>query len=222
MKNKFAIVHREGPTIDKAIATIVACLKEANENSVIHIYGSSAHELPTQPVGGVSWLDYDVIFMVGGFNVPVTKQPYSSRQYFFATGIDYRRQINEALYNSTLDEWWSNCPEQNADKTPPSPKAPEVARQQTPAEIREEVLNLAAACVLKDRNKAHGEPEDNFRVIAGFWNAYLGVEISPTDVANMMALMKIARLKHNPQHTDSWVDLAGYAACGAGIALKKI
>jgi hypothetical protein len=34
----------------------------------------------------------------------------------------------------------------------------------------------------------------------------------------MMALMKIARLATNPAHEDSWVDLAGYAACGASVA----
>ena len=35
----------------------------------------------------------------------------------------------------------------------------------------------------------------------------------------MMALMKIARLQNMPSHLDSWVDLAGYAACG-GEATK--
>jgi len=39
--------------------------------------------------------------------------------------------------------------------------------------------------------------------------------LKPHDVALMMALLKIARLKGNPIHGDSWVDLAGYAACGA-------
>ena len=34
----------------------------------------------------------------------------------------------------------------------------------------------------------------------------------------MMALLKIARVKYNPRHADSWVDIAGYAACGAECA----
>jgi hypothetical protein len=33
----------------------------------------------------------------------------------------------------------------------------------------------------------------------------------------MMALMKLARMKANPAHVDSAVDLAGYAAIGGEI-----
>jgi hypothetical protein len=40
------------------------------------------------------------------------------------------------------------------------------------------------------------------------------------DVAAMLALLKIARLQQSPNHRDSWVDLAGYAACGAECGLK--
>jgi hypothetical protein len=43
-------------------------------------------------------------------------------------------------------------------------------------------------------------------------------------VALMMAWLKIVRASGNPGHEDSFVDLAGYAACGAelaGLALEK-
>jgi len=33
-----------------------------------------------------------------------------------------------------------------------------------------------------------------------------------------MVLFKAARAKGNPQHVDNWTDIAGYAACGGGIA----
>ena len=49
----------------------------------------------------------------------------------------------------------------------------------------------------------------------------LPVDIEPEDVAIMMGMLKIARLASNPQHMDSWVDLAGYAACGGEIAGKE-
>jgi len=88
-------------------------------------------------------------------------------------------------------------------------------------QIRGRILEEAGQCVLRDRNAAHGEPEDNFRDIASLWTAYVGFEISSIQVACMMALTKIARLKHKSAHRDSWVDLAGYAACGAGIALHS-
>ena len=87
--------------------------------------------------------------------------------------------------------------------------------------IREKILTNAFHAVTVDRNAAHGKPEDTFRHIAAQWSAYLGHPLAPHDVACMMALMKIARIKGNPTHEDSWTDLAGYAACGAEAALGR-
>lgn len=50
--------------------------------------------------------------------------------------------------------------------------------------------------------------------------AHLGMEITAEDVAVMMALLKIARIGTGTATDDSWVDLAGYAACGGEIAAK--
>jgi hypothetical protein len=86
-------------------------------------------------------------------------------------------------------------------------------------ENREDIINEAKGYVTKDRNTSYGEPEDNFRAIADVWNAQgvridNGRGITPTDVALMMMGMKLARLKDNPMHRDSWADTIGYAACG--------
>lgn len=78
---------------------------------------------------------------------------------------------------------------------------------------RKECLDKAAECVLKDRQNVYGKPEDCFGMIAKMWGAYLGVCVSAHDVAAMMALLKIARFRHNPLHEDNAVDCAGYAAC---------
>lgn len=83
---------------------------------------------------------------------------------------------------------------------------------------RAQILDKAKEYVTKDRNATHGEPEDTFGVIAGLWSAYLGAEVSPADVCNLMVLLKVARAKANPLHDDSFVDIAGYAACGAEVA----
>ena len=83
---------------------------------------------------------------------------------------------------------------------------------------RKECLEQAMGCVLQDRASQYGGVEDNFRTIANFWSVYLGRKVYPADVAAMMALLKIARAKANPKHGDNWVDLAGYAACGAECA----
>jgi hypothetical protein len=84
---------------------------------------------------------------------------------------------------------------------------------------RAEILATATEYVTKDRASTHGDAEDNFRRIAGLWNAYMGIDdITPIDVAVMMSLLKVARIRQNPTHADNWIDIAGYAACGGEIA----
>ena len=86
---------------------------------------------------------------------------------------------------------------------------------------RKECLEQAMGCVLRDRNNEYGKPEDCFGVIANFWSVYLGKKVYPHDVAMMMSLLKIARIKANKSYGDGYVDLAGYAACGAECAGGK-
>lgn len=86
---------------------------------------------------------------------------------------------------------------------------------------RKETLDRAAECVLKDRQATHGKPEDSFALISKFWSAYLGIEVKDYQVAVLLGLLKIARLKFNPTNEDNWVDSAGYAACGAELATKR-
>lgn len=87
---------------------------------------------------------------------------------------------------------------------------------------RIEILDLANECVCGDRNLQYGEPEDNFSSVAKLWSSYLDIDIGLEDVAIMMCLFKIARLKGSCYESkDSWVDLIGYAACGGEIALRS-
>jgi hypothetical protein len=84
---------------------------------------------------------------------------------------------------------------------------------------RADILATASEYVTTDRAATHGDAEDNFRRIAELWNAYLGVDdITSIDVAVMLALLKVARIRSNPNHADNWIDIAGYAACGGEIA----
>ena len=83
---------------------------------------------------------------------------------------------------------------------------------------RQECLDAAAQAVLTDRAREYGAPEDCFGLIAALWSRYTERDISSADVAVMMILLKIARIEGNPRHADSWVDIAGYAACGAECA----
>ena len=82
---------------------------------------------------------------------------------------------------------------------------------------RKECLNAAIDAVCKDRENTYGIPEDNFKLIADLWSTYTGTKISPRDVAVMMILLKVARVRTGTNHSDNFVDIAGYAACAAGI-----
>lgn len=80
--------------------------------------------------------------------------------------------------------------------------------------FREECLRKACECVNGARENDYGTPEDNFGVIADLWTTYLDYEITKQDVANMMILLKIARIKTGTGTDDCYVDIAGYSACG--------
>lgn len=79
---------------------------------------------------------------------------------------------------------------------------------------RRDILREAEKCVCGYREQDYGTAEDNFATIAALWTAYKGVTFSALDVSMMMALLKIARIKNGGGSVDSFVDLAGYAACG--------
>lgn len=83
---------------------------------------------------------------------------------------------------------------------------------------RKDCLDAAAKAALTDRAREYGDPEDSFGLIAALWSRYTERDISSADVAVMMILLKLARVEGNPRHMDSWVDIAGYAACGAECA----
>lgn len=85
---------------------------------------------------------------------------------------------------------------------------------------RAEVLDAARQAVMVDRAATHGDVERNFEMIAGLWSVYLGVQVTPADVGQMMILLKSARAKQNPGYADNWVDQAGFAACGGEIATR--
>ena len=91
---------------------------------------------------------------------------------------------------------------------------------------KQDLLEKAKAAV-GDRGLNYGKPEDNFNRIAARWNAHVlnrwGIHVGfdAVDVAIMCADLKLARLENDPKHLDSWVDLAGYAACGANLVCEE-
>ena len=85
---------------------------------------------------------------------------------------------------------------------------------------REELLHKAIECITGYRVGEYGKPEDSFGKIAELWTAYNGHEYTAHDVAMMMALLKVARIRTGHGGEDSYIDLAGYAACAGEMAQK--
>ena len=98
---------------------------------------------------------------------------------------------------------------------------PEVFVEEARKVTRADVLDTAKAYVTKDRAADHGDMEDNFTLIADYWSLHLDTPVYSDDVAVMMTLLKLARIKSNREHCDNWVDGAGYLACGAELVAKR-
>ncbi|MGM9556585.1 MAG: DUF6378 domain-containing protein [Oscillospiraceae bacterium] len=105
--------------------------------------------------------------------------------------------------------------------------AAETTEDATIERIRAQILNEARSIICTDRNAQYGEPEDNFAVIGELWSQYLrrakdaDIDLDGYDVGMLMALFKIGRLETGAPKRDNFVDLAGYVACAAEIALRE-
>lgn len=69
-----------------------------------------------------------------------------------------------------------------------------------------------------DRHQDYGRVEESFEHIAKLWSVVLDTEVTAEQVALCMIQLKLARLFVKPNHTDSWVDIIGYAALGGKIS----
>lgn len=80
--------------------------------------------------------------------------------------------------------------------------------------------------LLTERCSQYGPPAVNLgERTARLFTAYLkdlGItrDIDGRDVANLMILLKVARLQHDPNQPDSWDDIAGYAH--TGLAMYRV
>ena len=94
--------------------------------------------------------------------------------------------------------------------------------------MRRSILEQALTATTQDRNTSYGEAEDNFAVIAHLTSvydaavaAYRKDKCPAIDIAIHNILQKIARIVTSPFRQDHYVDIAGYAACGGGIAADE-
>lgn len=74
-----------------------------------------------------------------------------------------------------------------------------------------EILQTANS-ILSEREATHGNHTQNFKRISQMWSAYLSMNITPSDVANMMVLLKVSRIASGNANIDNYVDICGYAS----------
>lgn len=89
------------------------------------------------------------------------------------------------------------------------------------------ILQEAEALIHGQRQTDYGDKRQNFSQIAMIWTGMLArklapeAKLTPDDVAILMIGMKAARLAKSPEHRDSWVDIAGYAACAERLQEER-
>jgi hypothetical protein len=93
-----------------------------------------------------------------------------------------------------------------------------VAVQHPPARLTPGALLELAGDTLRTRGGEYGPSDAFFERTSQMWSAILEHNVEPHHVPLCMAALKTLRLTVTPRHTDSWVDLAGYAALGASAA----
>lgn len=97
--------------------------------------------------------------------------------------------------------------------------------------VRASVLDEAKRLVTGDRNAQYGPPTQDFSRTADLLNtlgyrlvsavgenAQESQALQPSDIAIIMIQLKVSRAMHSRGKQDHYVDIAGYAACGAECA----
>ena len=79
-----------------------------------------------------------------------------------------------------------------------------------------------AADSLADRTKIYGDAREAMAIIAARWSLTLGHPVTPAQVVLCMMDLKLARLRRDPAHQDSMVDLIGYATVLHEVSLHEV
>lgn len=85
-----------------------------------------------------------------------------------------------------------------------------------------DVLLTADRLIHGQRAQDYGDAKESFQNIAELWSYYLGHPVLAADVAVMMALLKVVRIKYSGhQDEDSFIDACGYIALAEYIASNR-
>lgn len=94
----------------------------------------------------------------------------------------------------------------NGHSAPPQ----EVSAVEQPDTEAWQILQEAANLVEGERNEQHGAREKCHAEIAKLWTWWCGFRVDAHDVAIMMSLLKVARIKTGGYVRDAYLDGCGY------------
>lgn len=137
----------------------------------------------------------------------------------YSFGYESREESYNFCAGHRCHECWSReyKGEQTANETTTDP---------IKSTTRETILREAITCTCTDRNLQYGGPETTFPAIAELWTGYLranghNITLTAKDTALMLMLFKTARaITSETPKADTYIDMAGYAACAGEIACK--
>ena len=113
-------------------------------------------------------------------------------------------------------------------KLSPKPKNTNLVEEIKESQIHKATDILTeAAQIVGDNSDKHGDTEASFTMIAEMWSVYIKnvaiirgwTEVSASDVAQMMVLLKIARSAYG-HGKDNYVDAAGYTSLAGMLQVK--
>lgn len=87
-----------------------------------------------------------------------------------------------------------------------------------------DVLERAISLIHGQRKKDYGDAEINFQRMVDLVTPIIKKtdgKLNVSDMALIMIQIKISRLQQSSDHADSWIDIAGYAALGAQLAVTE-
>ena len=84
----------------------------------------------------------------------------------------------------------------------------------------DELLSSASTIINGDRQDDYGSARDSFKAVSEMWTAFVGTDITPPQVAIMLALLKAVRLRNGP-HKDSFLDAAAYMALAYEVSEEE-
>lgn len=87
---------------------------------------------------------------------------------------------------------------------------------------RADILDTAKALTCGARESTYGPPTEDYRDVAAMVSAMLShkltAPLTASEAALIMVLVKVRRAAHNPGHSDSFLDMAAYAAIAGECA----